>query len=396
MDRMFDAYAQLLPVLYEWFAARHPKNAGDSDFAHRQALKAKAFDTVRGLLPSAATSNLGIYGSGQAYEGLLLRMRAHPLPEARDYSDLMLEELRKVIPSWVRRVDVPDRGTAWSNYREKNDATMTELAAENLRRDGGGHRLAGAAGPEVTLVDWDPAGEAKVVAAMLYPYSHLGEEEIAARVATMTDAQRLEVIDSYAGERLNRRHRPGRALERCSYRFDVISDYGAFRDLQRHRLLTIEWQGLTPHHGYTMPEAVSDAGGAPIYHEAMDRSRALYEALGEYFGPTVAAYAVTLAHRVRYSVQVNARAAMHMLELRTTPQGHPEYREVCQKMHRLIADKAGHRAMAEMMRFVDHSGPEDDPEHGLGRLGSERRVEERRQSGGHRPTRTVATGWPAS
>jgi thymidylate synthase ThyX len=382
MDRMFDAYAQLLPVLYDWFSQRYPKVPGDSDFAHRQALKAKAFDTVRGLLPSAATSNLGIYGSGQAYEGLLLRMRAHPLPEAREYSDLMLAELRKVIPSWVRRVDVADRGNAWSKYRENNDAAMTDLVSAIFGPDGDrGPGPATRAGPEVALVDWDPDAEVKVVAAMLYPYSHLGEEDLAARVAAMPVAQRLEVMDKYAGERLNRRHRPGRALERCSYRFDVISDYGAFRDLQRHRLLTIEWQGLTPYHGYTMPEVVTDAGGSPAYEEVMSRSAALYEALGEYFGSTVAAYAVTLAHRVRYSVQLNARAAMHMLELRTTPQGHPEYRDVCQQMHRLIAGKAGHGALAEMMRFVDHSGPEEETEHGLGRLQAERRAEARRQSG---------------
>jgi thymidylate synthase ThyX len=383
MDRMFDAYRQLLPVLYDYFSQRHPKVAGDSDFAHRQALKAKAFDTVRGLLPSAATSNLGIYGSGQAYESLLLRMRAHPLPEARDYSDLMLTELRKVIPSWVRRVDVADRGSAWSKYRENNDAAMADLVSALFGPDGAGSAASpsAGAGPEVTLVDWDPQAEVKVVTAMLYPYSHLSEEELAARVQAMPLSQRLEIMDKYAGERLNRRHRPGRALERCGYRFDVISDYGAFRDLQRHRLLTIEWQGLTPYHGYTMPEAVTAAGGGPAYAEVMGRSAALYEALGEYFGPTVAAYAVTLAHRVRYSVQLNARAAMHMLELRTTPQGHPEYRDVCQQMHRLISEKAGHGALAEMMRFVDHTGEEDEPEHSLGRLQAERRAEARRSSG---------------
>jgi thymidylate synthase ThyX len=385
MDRMFDTYRQLLPVLYEYFSQRNPKVAGDSDFAYRQALKAKAFDTVRGLLPSAATSNLGIYGSGQAYEALLLRMRAHSLPEARDYSELMLTELRKVIPSWVRRVDVADRGSAWSKYRENNDAAMADLVSGLFGPDGAEGTLStgppAVAGPEVTLVDWDPQAEVKVVTAMLYPYSHLSEEELAARAQAMSVPRRLEVMGTYAGERLNRRHRPGRALERSDYRFDVISDYGAFRDLQRHRLLTIEWQGLTPYHGYTMPEAVTAAGGAQAYAEVMSRSAALYEALGEYFGPTVAAYAVTLAHRVRYSVQLNARAAMHMLELRTTPQGHAEYRDVCQQMHRLISEKAGHRALAEMMRFVDHSGEQGEPGHSLGRLEAERRAEARRSNG---------------
>lgn len=155
-----------------------------------------------------------------------------------------------------------------------------------------------------------------------------------------------------------------------------MSDYGAFRDLQRHRLLTIEWQGLTPFLGYSMPEAVTAAGGAEIYQEAMTRSAALYEALEEQFGSTVAAYAVTLGHCVRYSVQMNAREAMHMLELRTTPAGHPEYRKVCQKMHDLIADQAGHGSVAAMMGFVDHG---DYEENGLGRLGAERRAEARRR-----------------
>jgi thymidylate synthase ThyX len=382
MDRLFDAYAKLLPVLSEFFAARHIKTEGESDFALRQAIKAKAFDTLRGLLPSSATSNLGMYGSGQGYEAILLRMRAHPLPEARDYADLMLTELRKVIPSWVRRVDVADRGTAWSEYMEKNSAAMADLASTVFGDEGADEGAAGDVGsstsdePDVTLVDWDPDAEVKVVTAMLYPYTHLSEEELSRRVSGMTVQQRMEVMDRYAGERTNRRHRPGRALERSSYRFDVVSDYGAFRDLQRHRLLTIEWQSLTPYHGYTMPEAVTEAGGAGVYEEAMGRSASLYEALEDHFGTTVAAYAVTLAHRVRYSVQMNAREAMHMLELRTTPQGHPEYRKVCQKMHRLIADKAGHHAIAGMMSFVDHADYEDD---GLGRLQAERRAEARRQ-----------------
>ena len=376
MDRMFDVYAESLPVLYEWFARRQPRADAGSDFAYRHALKAKAFDSLRGLLPSAATSNVGIYGPGQAYEALLLRMRAHPLPEARDYAELMLVELRKVIPSWVRRVDVADRGGAWSAYIGANDRAMADLAASVVPEDDGGTAQASYGKPEVRLVDWDPDAEAKVVTAMLYPYTHLPEAELASRVAAMPVGQRLKIMERYSGERLNRRHRPGRALERCSYRFDVVSDYGAFRDLQRHRMLTIEWQGLTPGLGYTMPDAVAEAGQDEAYAQSMARSAALYGALDEHLGPTVAAYAVTLAHRVRYSIQMNAREAMHMLELRTTPQGHPEYRQVCQEMHRLIEGTAGHKAIAAMMRFVDYSSSSDGV---LGRLASERRVQARRQ-----------------
>jgi thymidylate synthase ThyX len=379
MDRMFDTYRHLLPILQAWFGGQFPRQPGDSDFTYRRAVRAKAFDALRGLLPAAATSNVGIYGTGQAYEALLLRMRAHPLPEARAYADLMLVELRKVIPSFLKRVDLPDRGGAWSAYAEKNRRAMQDLADGLFGSPGDpAEKEPGPAdGPEVSLVDWDPDGEIKVVAAMLYPYTDLPEERILAQVQRMSLAERLEVIGRYAGDRSNRRHRPGRALERTSYRFDVLSDYGAFRDLQRHRMLTIEWQDLTPSHGFTMPHAVSEAGVGHLYHASMLRSESLYDALGERFGTSQASYAVALAYRVRYAMQFNAREAMHMLELRTGPQGHPEYRNVCLQMYRAIAEQAGHQALAGLMAFVD---VRDHDAGGLERLESERRSELRRQA----------------
>jgi thymidylate synthase ThyX len=376
MDRLFDAYAELLPVMQAWFAARHPKAPEDSDFAWRQSVRAKAFDALRGMLPAAASSNLGIYASGQAYEALLIRMRAHPLPEARAYATLMLTELRKVIPSWVKRVDVDDRGAAHSEYLERNDRQMHELAA-GLLDEGQLSTLGGPGGdPEVTLLDWDPDAETKVVAAMLYPYTDLPEHRIHERVAVMSEEERLRVVRTYTGDRRNRRHRPGRALERSDYRFDVLSDYGAFRDLQRHRLLTVEWQDLTSAHGYTLPGAVSAAGAGDAYAAAMARSASLHEALAEHFGRTQAAYAVALAYRVRYVMQFNAREAMHLIELRTSPQGHPEYRKVCQQMYRLIAEKAGHRAIAALMSHFDDADYEGGE---LERLDGERRAARRRQ-----------------
>ena len=376
MDRLFDAYAELLPLLQAHFSNLHPKAAEDSDFVWRQSIRAKAFDALRGMLPAGATSNLGIYASGQAYEALLIRMRAHPLPEARAYADLILEELRKVIPSWVKRVDVADRGLAHSSYLETNSASMQELAQSIFEpSDPTGSSVSVGGAPEVRLVDWDPEGEIKVVAAMLYPYTDRPEEVIEERVARMGIEERLEVMRRYVGERTNRRHRPGRALERCDYRFDVISDYGAFRDLQRHRLLTVEWQDLTPAHGYTMPASVVDAGVSDAYYAAMERSAGLWEALADRFRPAQAAYAVSLAYRIRYVMQFNAREAMHLLELRTSPQGHPEYRQVCQQMHRLIGERAGHRAIAAMMNFVDTA---DYDRAGLERLEGERRAEVRR------------------
>jgi thymidylate synthase ThyX len=368
MDNLFLAYAALLPLLIDHLRETVPKQPSDSDFVYRQAIRAKAYDALRGLLPAAAQSNVGIYGTGQGYEQLLLRMRAHPLPEARSYADLMLHELRKVIPSFLKRVDLDDRGVAWSRYLESSRTAMEDVAGR-LFPSG----TAVDPAPVVTLVDHDPDAEVKLVASALYSYVDLPETQIEARVRRMGTADRIAVLKAYEGDRANRRHKPGRALERPSYRFDVLADYGAFRDLQRHRMLTIEWQRLTPHHGYTRPEAVDSAGMTEKFDAAMTRSAELYEALSGPF-PADASYAVSLAYRVRFVMQMNAREAMHLIELRTTPQGHPAYRLVGQEMHRLIAEEAGHTAIAEMMRHVDHSAETE-----LERLQAERRAESRRQ-----------------
>ena len=370
LDRLFDTYGDMAEAMMDFLRERVPKEPGDSDFIYRQAIKAKALDAVRGVLPAASLSNVGIYGTGQAYEALLLRMRAHPLPEARSYADLMLTELRKVIPSFLKRVDLTDRGVAASTYLATTRNAMEEIAARLFPDEA----PSGGEDPCVRLVDFDPDAEIKLVASMLYPYTDRAEADIEARVRDMTTDERLAVVQAYVGERTNRRHRPGRAFERPAYRFDILADYGAFRDLQRHRLLTIEWQPLSPRHGYTRPEAVDDAGLGPTFDEAMERSAALYDALVDRF-PDQAVYAVSLAYRARFVMGMNAREATHVIELRSTPQGHPAYRAVVQEMHRLIAEQAGHHAVAKAMRFADHS-----PEPRLERLEPERRAERRRLS----------------
>jgi hypothetical protein len=188
----------------------------------------------------------------------------------------------------------------------------------------------------------------------------------------MPGDERARVLRAYVGERVNRRHKPGRAFERTGYRFDVLCDYGAFRDLQRHRMLTIEWQRLTPGHGADRPPEIADAGAAEDWERTMAASADLHRALVDAGAGDAAQYAVAMAHRIRFFMDMNAREAMHLIELRTSPQGHPAYRRVGQEMHRLIAEQAGHRAIAEAMRFVDHSGVE------LERLEAERRSEARR------------------
>ena len=365
MDRMFDAYSEVVDKLTEHVRATVPKQAGDSDFVYRQATRAKALDAARGMLPAASLSNVGVYGTGQAFEALLIRLRAHPLPEARAYGELMLEELRKVIPSFLRRVDLPDRGGRWGDYLASTRADTAALVDVLF----GGVTPADAA--PVTLVDFDPDAEDKLLAAICYPHTDLPEAQVLARVRTLGTDERVALLTAYVGTRENRRHKPGRAFERVDYRFDVLSDYGAFRDLQRHRMLTIEWQPLTPDHDYVRPDLVDEAGQADLFDASMHRSADLYAALTDGF-PEQAAYAVAMAYRVRYVMQFNAREAVHLLELRSSTQGHPAYRRIALEMHRLIAEQAGHRAVAAAMTHLTTAEPE------LERLDAERRAEARR------------------
>src|SRR5437899_5335196 len=219
LDAMLDTYRELLPILRQHFAARFPRDAPTADAAYRMSIRAKALDTLRGLLPAATTSNVGIYGTGQAYENLLIRMRAHPLLEVRAYADMMLVELRKVIPAFLRRVDLLDRGGAWSSYLDETRRTTSRVAAALLAEEGTTPR------DEVTLTDFDPDGEVKVVAAALYAVSDVPDDRLLEIAQKMTEGERRAVLEAYVGQRTNRRHRPGRAFERTAYRFDVLGDY---------------------------------------------------------------------------------------------------------------------------------------------------------------------------
>ncbi len=367
MDRTFDTYGALLKELTEWLARRFPKTPDDTDFVYRQAIRAKALDAVRGLLPASAISNLGIYASGQAYEALLLRMRAHPLPEVRDYASMMMTELMKVIPSFLKRVEIAERGGAWSDYLAQTRAATRDLVRTTWRDTDTPEPA-----ESVRLVDFDPDGERRVAEAIVFANSTMPDEEISRRVAQMNELERAHLIKTYVGRRLNRRHRPGRAFERTDYRFELVTDYGAFRDLQRHRMLTVEWQPLSVDLGYDVPQVIRDAGLAGRFEESLGHSADLFRELDAEM-PDLSQYAVALAYRIRYTIQMNAREAMHLIELRSGPQGHPNYRRVAQEMARQIRDVAGHTAIGDAMSFVDLSDVD------LERLEAERNAERNRQ-----------------
>lgn len=364
MEHVFAEYSSLVADMIEVFQNRHPKTESDSKMIYNATIRAKACDTVRGLLPVATTSNVGIYATGQAYEMALVRMQASPLLEVRSYGEMMLAELRKIIPSFLTRVDLPDRGVVWSKYLAEVRSDLESLAGElDPVRD---------EGASVNLTDWDPDAEVKIAAAALYAMSELPDSTLMEIARAMTPAKRAAVIAAMIGDRRNRRHRPGRAFERTTYRFDVKCDIGAFRDLQRHRLMTLEWQRYSTRLGYDVPADVEDLGYGTRWANVMGQSGELYEAIRDDLGPEVAQYTVPFAFNIRFVMEMNPRQAFHLIELRSQSAGHPAYRRVAHEMHREIREVARHEMIADAMAFVDYSDVE------LERLDSERKAESRR------------------
>jgi thymidylate synthase ThyX len=347
MDSLFDTYARSLPVVEAWAAERFPRGDSEPEPAYRRSIKAKALDLLRGLLPAASLSHMGIFASGQAYEQLVLHLLASPLPEAREYGGMILGELNKVIPSFLSRVERPERGGEWVEYlRTREDAAERWSARFGLDRA----RARAASAPSVRLVDVR-GSEDDLLAALLFEASSASEEEIRATIRVLPPDERTQLLRELVGERANRRHRPGRGFEAVSYRFEVVSDYGAFRDLQRHRLLTVQWQPLTPHLGAGLPEELVDAGVGDAYRAALERSREEYERLVKAGHPKIAHYALCLGYRIRYVLDMNAREAMHLVELRSGREGHPAYRAIAHELHTQIA--AVHPQVAAAMKHVD-------------------------------------------
>jgi thymidylate synthase ThyX len=368
MDGLFGAYAEALPRVAAWVDSEYP---GDDSPARRRAVKAKALDLLRGLLPAASLSHMGIYATGQTYEQLILHLLAHPLPEARRYGAWILDAVKAVMPSFVARVERPDRGGAWAEYLAERDA-----AAERWVARLGLDRAPAQADerPSVRLLHVDGDEEA-LLAALLFEAAGVSEEDARIRIAALSPQDRSALLADLVGERANRRHRPGRGFEALRYRFEVVADYGAFRDLQRHRMLTVQWQRLTPDLGAGVPEELEAAGVANLYRAGLERSRAEHDRLVAAGLPRQAVYALCLGYRIRFVLDMNAREAMHLVELRSGREGHPSYRAVAHELHRQIA--AVHPAVAGAMTHVD---AETEPR--LERILSEMRTQARLEQHG--------------
>jgi thymidylate synthase ThyX len=346
MDELFAIYSRSLKTVERWAEEKWPRGE-EPEGAWRRSIDAKALDLLRGLLPASTLSHVGIFASGQAYEGLLLRLIASPLPEARHFAELMLAELKQVMPSFVARVDRPERGGEWVQYlRGRRETTERWVARLGLDRREPGR------GPQVDLVHVD-GSEEDLLAASLFEQAGLPEARIREAVDALDAREREEMLAELAGERRNRRHRPGRGWEAVRYRFQIVSDYGGFRDLQRHRMLTCQWQRLSPELGAGIPEEVREAGAGDEYERALELSRQEFARLESAGLAEAAPYALCLGYRIRYVLDLNAREAMHICELRSGREGHPTYRAVAQAMHEQIA--AVHPGIAGAMRHVDGS-----------------------------------------
>ena len=346
MDELFTIYARALPRVAGWAERQFPRAPGEPPAAHARAIRAKALDLLRGLLPAGSLSHMGIFASGQTYEQLILHLLAHPLPEARRYGRMILEELQAVMPSFVARVQRPERGGEWIGYLESRARAGRHWAARLGLSDG----ASGERAPSVRLLRVE-GDEEELLSALLFESATVSEEAIRDAVLALEEEERAALLGELVGARANRRHRPGRGFEALRYRFEIVADYGAFRDLQRHRMLTVQWQSLSPEHGAEVPEQVELAGCGEAYRRGLELSAAEYWRLREAGLELAAPYALCLGYRIRFILDLNAREAMQLIELRSGREGHPSYRAVAHEMHAQIA--AVHPAVAAAMVHVD-------------------------------------------
>ena len=361
MDTIFDTYSSMVRNLTDYVRKQSTVPEVERDIAWQGATRAQACDAVRAVLPVATKSTVGIYASGQALESLIMHLLSDDLAEARITGQALLEEARKVVPMFLERADKPERGGALVAYTANTRAGVAKLAAELLP-----DTYAGTDTEPVTLVDYWPRNETNLVADMLYEHSGLPLQDIQKAVSNFSYDQKGSVMQAYMGERLNRRHRPGRALEKAHYSWDLVCDYGIFRDLQRHRMVDdLVWQQLTPRYGYEIPSLIDEAGLTDQYESCFDISLKLYSILQQAGHALDAQYATLLGHRMRWKITYNAREAFHLHELRTSPQGHPGYRKLIMQMHEKMAEV--HPVLAGAMCFVN---TQENPE--LTRLAAER------------------------
>lgn len=365
-NSLFETYSSLIPPLTELMERKFPKEHDVSKVAYTAALRAKVLDCLRGLLPSSALTNMGVYGNGRFFECLIQKLNAHSLAEMQDIGRKSFQELGKVVPSFIRRGDPAHKyQRSFNQYRDQVSNDLKVLA----------DLYAGSAGkmqnPGVRLINYDPDSLIKVAACLLFEHTHSGLYELQEACRMLPEEELNRILDSASNFRENRRHKSPRALEHATFTFEIVSDFGTYRDLHRHRMLTQERQLLTCDFGYYIPQEIIDTDMEKTYRDAMDEAKKAYDAIAEDL-PEEAQYIVPMAYNMHWYFHVNLRALQWLCELRSTPAGHPNYRFIAQELAKQASKVFP--AFERFFKFVDFDGYE------LGRLGQEIRIVEKKMA----------------
>ncbi len=364
-NELFETYSRLIPPLTSKIEGGFPKDPAISKGAYVAALRAKVLDCLRGLLPASTLTNMGVFGNGRFFESLLQRMGLHNLVEMQEIAKKARTELNKVIPSFIRRSD-PDHKhyQGFAAYFEALRSDTKQLAL---------HFKDSLPQPEmqeasVRLIDFDPTSPHKVAAAILFSSTQQSLQDL--RSLSQEDVTRiLEVVVS---AREHRRHKSPRALEQASFTFEIVADFGVYRDLQRHRILSQERQPLTCDLGYYTPPEIVGMPEEKLYHEAMAKGKKAYDTIANEL-PEEAQYVVPMGYHIRWYFHVNLRSLQWLSELRSQAAGHPMYRWIAQEMARQVSEAIP--SFERFFKFVDFDG------YSLGRLSAEVRSEAKVKGG---------------
>jgi thymidylate synthase ThyX len=334
---------------------------------YESTIKAKTLDVLRSILPASTLTNLGITGNGRAFEYLLSTMFASDLAEIKLLAGQLYAELEIIIPAFIKRAN-DKYGQSLQRYITDTKKAISVIAQQSLT----GIEI-DSSPQNVKLLNYEDNFEAevKVASAILYD-SAVGHslEKIIHYIKSAPEHERHKVIQTFTKFRNNRRQRPGRAFEMTQYTFELFTNFGMFRDLHRHRILTMERQLLSTKHGYDIPPEIYGLDILKDFKDCMYKSHEVYEMIVKK-KPEEAQYVVNFAYKYPYFMQINLREACHMIELRTIPQGHPDYRTVCQEMFRQI--KEVHPILASGIKFVDLNTYE------LERFGAEKNTDKKKR-----------------
>ncbi len=344
MDNLFATYTALIPQLSAWLKGQFPDE-------NPSVVEKKAFDTLRGLLPISTLSQVAFYGNGQAFEYLVSRSMQHPVGEIRWAAERAYEELYKIAPSFLRRIKDPEKTEQVATYQEYLSGKARRIAplVDEMIPPHAHASDHDQYGPSVDLIEYDPDGENKVLTAMLYsaPNNHSAWNEILGRMRLLSPLEKRKIIDAYFAGRKERWQKVGRALENVYVRFDIVMNSGTWRDVHRHRMLTQQRQHFSISHGYDIPPEIINAGFEAPYRAAVEQAEDVYRAIARH-DADIAQYATTMAHRVRFMQWTNLRECFWEIELRTIPEGHPDYRHIEQAKFRLL--EKVYPLIAEYMR----------------------------------------------